>query len=127
MKLFFSVPKRTAPSFFKGPFRFQISILNYSFLFPLHISGSKIRPSDDNKKGKTTRALDLSRYKRILTAFTRILDLFLSVSQTVYRIPLYSNDSSIWFDTMNLASKIQRNDWLLANTCPQAANHCALF
>ena len=23
--------------------------------------------------------------------------------------------------------KIKRNDWLLADTCPQAANHCALF
>ena len=22
---------------------------------------------------------------------------------------------------------IMRNDWLLADTCPQAANHCALF
>ena len=23
--------------------------------------------------------------------------------------------------------KIKRNDWLLADTCLQAANHCALF
>ena len=23
--------------------------------------------------------------------------------------------------------KIKRNDWLLADMCPQAANHCALF
>ena len=23
--------------------------------------------------------------------------------------------------------KIKRNDWLLADTCPQGANHCALF
>ena len=23
--------------------------------------------------------------------------------------------------------KIKRNDWLIADTCPQAANHCALF
>ena len=23
--------------------------------------------------------------------------------------------------------KIKRNDWLLADTCPQAANHCAVF
>ena len=23
--------------------------------------------------------------------------------------------------------KLKRNDWLLADTCPQAANHCALF
>ena len=23
--------------------------------------------------------------------------------------------------------KIKRNDWLLADTCPQAVNHCALF
>ena len=23
--------------------------------------------------------------------------------------------------------KIKPNDWLLADTCPQAANHCALF
>ena len=23
--------------------------------------------------------------------------------------------------------KIKRNDWLLVDTCPQAANHCALF
>ena len=23
--------------------------------------------------------------------------------------------------------KIKSNDWLLADTCPQAANHCALF
>ena len=23
--------------------------------------------------------------------------------------------------------KIKHNDWLLADTCPQAANHCALF
>ena len=22
---------------------------------------------------------------------------------------------------------IKRNDWLFADTCPQAANHCALF
>ena len=22
---------------------------------------------------------------------------------------------------------IKRNDWLLADTCPQTANHCALF
>ena len=23
--------------------------------------------------------------------------------------------------------KIKRNDWLLVDTCPQVANHCALF
>ena len=27
----------------------------------------------------------------------------------------------------SLRPKIKRNDWLLVNTCPQAANHCALF
>ena len=27
----------------------------------------------------------------------------------------------------SLRLKIKRNDWLLAYTCPQAANHCALF
>ena len=27
----------------------------------------------------------------------------------------------------NLKLKIRRNDWLLSDTCPQAANHCALF
>ena len=26
-----------------------------------------------------------------------------------------------------LRLKIKRNDWLLVDTCPQAANHCALF
>ena len=26
-----------------------------------------------------------------------------------------------------LKLKIKRNDWLLANMCPQAPNHCALF
>ena len=26
-----------------------------------------------------------------------------------------------------LRLKIRRNDWLLADTCPQTANHCALF
>ena len=26
-----------------------------------------------------------------------------------------------------LRLKIKRSDWLLADTCPQAANHCALF
>ena len=26
-----------------------------------------------------------------------------------------------------LRLKIKRNDWLLADTCPQAANHYALF
>ena len=26
-----------------------------------------------------------------------------------------------------LRLKIKRNDWLLADTCPQAANHCSLF
>ena len=26
-----------------------------------------------------------------------------------------------------LRLKIKRNDWLFADTCPQAANHCALF
>ena len=26
-----------------------------------------------------------------------------------------------------LKLKIKPNDWLLADTCPQAANHCALF
>ena len=26
-----------------------------------------------------------------------------------------------------LRLKIKGNDWLLADTCPQAANHCALF
>ena len=26
-----------------------------------------------------------------------------------------------------LELKIKRNDWLLADTCPPAANHCALF
>ena len=26
----------------------------------------------------------------------------------------------------SLKLKIKRNDWLLADTCPQAANHCAL-
>ena len=28
---------------------------------------------------------------------------------------------------VHLKLKIKRNDWLLADTCPQAANHCALF
>ena len=27
----------------------------------------------------------------------------------------------------SLRLKIKRNDWQLADTCPQAANHCALF
>ena len=27
----------------------------------------------------------------------------------------------------SLRLKIKGNDWLLADTCPQAANHCALF
>ena len=27
----------------------------------------------------------------------------------------------------SLRLKNKRNDWLLADTCPQAANHCALF
>ena len=27
----------------------------------------------------------------------------------------------------SLKLKIKRNDWLLADTCPQAANHCALL
>ena len=27
----------------------------------------------------------------------------------------------------SLRLKIKRNDWLFADTCPQAANHCALF
>ena len=27
----------------------------------------------------------------------------------------------------SLRLKIKRNDWLLADTCPQAANHYALF
>ena len=27
----------------------------------------------------------------------------------------------------NLKLKIKRNDWLLADTCPQAANHCDYF
>ena len=27
----------------------------------------------------------------------------------------------------SLKLKIKRNDWLLADTCPQAANLCALF
>ena len=27
----------------------------------------------------------------------------------------------------NLKLKIKRNDWLLAEKCPQAANHCNLF
>ena len=27
----------------------------------------------------------------------------------------------------SLKLKIKRNDWLLADTCPQAANHLALF
>ena len=27
----------------------------------------------------------------------------------------------------SLRLKIKRNDWLLVDTCPQAANHCALF
>ena len=27
----------------------------------------------------------------------------------------------------NLKLKIKRKDWLLADTCQQAANHCALF
>ena len=26
-----------------------------------------------------------------------------------------------------LRLKIKRNDWLLVDTCPQAANHCALL
>ena len=26
-----------------------------------------------------------------------------------------------------LRLKIKRNEWLLADTCPQTANHCALF
>ena len=26
-----------------------------------------------------------------------------------------------------LRLKIKRNDWLIADTCPQSANHCTLF
>ena len=28
---------------------------------------------------------------------------------------------------MNSAFKIKQNDWLFADTCPQAANHCPYF
>ena len=42
----------------------------------------------------------------------------------------------VWLDTPGLEViklevilrlKIKRNDWLLADMCPQAANQCALF
>ena len=66
------------------------------------------------------------------------LNTFYIITNTCY---LPSNwDKWTWYargnykvSEYNLASrfilrlKIKRNDWLLADTCPHAANHCALF
>ena len=41
--------------------------------------------------------------------------------------------AAVWSDLevikleYNLKLKIKRNDWLFADKCPQAANHCALI
>ena len=43
----------------------------------------------------------------------------------------YITIHTILYTIVNLVNslrlEIKRNDWLLADTCPQAANHCALF
>ena len=40
------------------------------------------------------------------------------------QVPHLNQDTN---GTFILKLKIKRNDWLLADTCPQATNHCALF
>ena len=52
----------------------------------------------------------------------------MSLSKTHY--PLQKNTGpglEVIKPEYSLRLKIKRNDWLLADTCPQAANHCALF
>ena len=59
-------------------------------------------------------------------------DLGHSVEQTSFRLAL---NQSYFFTTglevikleYSLKLKVKHNDWLHADTCPQAANHCALL
>ena len=49
----------------------------------------------------------------------------------VYLIVGKCNNKTCYKRNLNILAslrlKIKRNDWLLADTCPQAANLCALF
>ena len=57
---------------------------------------------------------------------------FLEIKKIIYKIAL-SLVSVICpgLEVINLEAslrlKIKRNDWLLVDTCPQAANHCTSF
>ena len=43
----------------------------------------------------------------------------------------HSDHHRVWLEVKkleySLRLKIKRNDWLLVDKCPQAANHCTLF
>ena len=62
-----------------------------------------------------------------------LCDVFLSVLSTCssFAINLLSEDERAGLEVIKLEHslrlKIKRNDWLLADTCLQAANHCTLF
>ena len=49
----------------------------------------------------------------------RYIDTFLR--HLLYKVPEPNDTDS------EIRLKIKHNDWLPADTCPQAANHCALF
>ena len=51
------------------------------------------------------------------------------VEYSKWLLPLahLSSDFEVIKLELFLRLKIKRNDWLLADTCPLTANHCALF
>ena len=64
---------------------------------------------------------------RVSNGLDLILSGILSECQTVWIKIRTDSGLEILKLEFILRLKIKHNDWLLADTCPQAANHCALF
>ena len=62
----------------------------------------------------------------IFTCIKRLLVLKTYCFLSFFKWPLKTSLEVIKLELI-LRLIILRNDWLLADTCPQAANHCALF
>ena len=61
---------------------------------------------------------------KMLLFWTRIFSIF---TQNLLRNNCTDQGLDVIKLEYSLKLKIKHNDWLLADTCPQAANHCALF
>ena len=63
----------------------------------------------------------------LLALLCVVLYCVLSLSHTVFRVRCGTPGPKVKKLEFILKLKIKRNGWLIADTCPQSANHCALF